>query len=232
MLDITPPALNCLGGKVLEFRDERGTVATYSVTATDVCSAVSLVATPPSGSLFPIGVTPVHVQATDGGSNSAQCSFTVTVLGAQGVKSNVLAQLIALRSRVILTKPFAQKFDAAIEHLANSHNPAYRIDQTHLQSRGGNAAMNEENLTVSKLWEIMESQKCPVDPAVLQGFIDRIVKCDRLLATISIQDAANAGLNARKIAQALAMVAKGDHEAAAGHYANAIEPCRAGRRPF
>ena len=55
----------------------------------------------------------------------------------------------------------------------------------------------------------MGSKKCPVDPAVLQGFIDRIVKCDRLLAIISIQDAAAAGLNPKKVAEDLAMVAKG-----------------------
>ena len=86
--------------------------------------------------------------------------------------------------------------------------------------------MNEEKLAANKLAEIMDSKECPVDPAVLQGFIDRIVKCDRLLAIISIQDAANAGLNAKKVAQDHAMVAKGDREAAAGHYANAIEHYR------
>ena len=224
--DTTPPVLACPSGKVLEFQDEKGTVATYSATATDTCSAVTLVLTPPSGSVFPIGVTPVQVQATDGWSNSVQCSFTVTVLGAQGVKSNVLAQLVALRSSVALTKPFAQAFDDAIQNLANSLNPAYWIDQTHLQPKGGNTAINEEKLTVSKLWEIMESRKRPIDAAVLQGFIDRIVKSDRLLAVISIQDAAKAGLNARKVAEALAMVARGDRAAASGHYANAIEDYR------
>src|ERR1035437_1525558 len=86
--------------------------------------------------------------------------------------------------------------------------------------------MNEEKLAAARLRKIMDSKKCSVDPAVLQGFIDRIVKCDRLLAVISIQDAAKTGLNARKIAEALAMVAKGDEEAAAGHYANAVEPYR------
>jgi hypothetical protein len=126
----------------------------------------------------------------------------------------------------MLTKPFAQKFEEAIHHLANSLNPAYWIDQTHLQLRGGNTAMNEEKLVVSELWEIIESRRCPIDRAVLQGMIDRIVKSDRLLAVISIQDAVRVGLNARKIGEALAMVAKGDREAAAGHYANAIEHYR------
>jgi hypothetical protein len=150
----------------------------------------------------------------------------VTVLGAQGVKSNVLAELIALRTSANPGQPFAQKFDAAIEHLADSLNRAYWMDQTHLQPKGGNTAMNEEKLAVSKLQEIMDSKECPVDPAVLQGFIDRIVKCDRLLAVVSIADAARAGLNPKKVAEDLAMVAKGDREADAGHYANAIEQYR------
>jgi len=187
---------------------------------------VSLAVTPPSGSVFPIGVTPVHAEATDGWGNRAQCSFTVTVLGAQGVKSNVLAELVALRTSANPGQAFAQKFDAAIEHLADSLNRAYWMDQTHLQPKGGNTAMNEEKLAVSKLQEIMDSKECPVDSAVLQGFIDRVVKCDRLLAVISIQDAERAGLNPRKVAEDLAMVAKGDREADAGHYANAIEHYR------
>jgi hypothetical protein len=231
--DRTPPLLTCPGEKVLEFQDETGAVATYSITATDLCSAVTLVAIPPSGSVFPIGTTSVSVQATDGSGNSAQCSFTVTVLGAQGVKSNVLAELVALRARVNPVQPFAQKFDHAIEQLACSLNPLYWIDQTHLRSKGGNTAMNEEKLSVNTLREIMDSKKCPVDPAVLQGFIDRIVKCDRLLAVISIQEAAQAGLDPKKVAQALESVAKGDREAAAGRYANAIEHYRnAWRHPL
>jgi uncharacterized protein len=154
------------------------------------------------------------------------------VLGAQGVKSNVLAELVALCARVKPVQPFAQKFDHAIEHLACSLNPLHWIDQTHLRSKGGNVAMNEEKLAANELREIMDSKKCPVDPAVLQGFIDRIVRCDRLLAVISIHEAAQAGLDPKKVAQALESVAKGDREGAAGHYANAIEHYRnAWRQP-
>jgi hypothetical protein len=226
VLDTTPPTIVCPASITLEFQDENGAVAPYVVTASDTCSSVSLVITPASGSVLPIGVAPVQATAMDGCTNLSQCAFTVTVLGAQGVKSNVLAELIALRSSVVLTEPFAQKFDDAIQHLQDSLNPAYWIDQTHLQSKGGNMAMNEEKLAANKLAEIMDSKDCPVAPAVLQGFIDRIVKCDRLLAVLSIQEAANAGLNPRKVEQDLAMVAKGDREADAGHYANAIEHYR------
>ena len=224
--EFQPLSLTCPPGVVVEFMDESGAVATFSAVAASSCSNVTMVYTPPSGSLFPIGVTPVLVQATDSCSNSAQCSFDVTVLGAQGVKSNVLEELVALQASADLSQPFAQKLDAAIAHLQNSLNPAYWIDQTHLQPKAGNTAMNEEKLAANTLDGIMSSKQCPVNPAVLQDFINRIVKSDRLLATISIKDAANAGLNAKKIAQDLAMVAKGDAEAAAGRYANAIEHYR------
>ena len=97
VLDTTPPAIVCPASMTLEFQDENGAVAPYVVTASDTCSSVSLAVTPASGSVFPIGVTPVQATAMDACTNVSQCAFTVTVLGAQGVKSNVLAELIALR---------------------------------------------------------------------------------------------------------------------------------------
>jgi len=226
MLDTTPPTIVCPPSMTLEFQDENGAAASYVVTASDMCSSVNLAVTPPSGSLFPIGVTAVQATATDGCTNASQCAFTVTVLGAQGVKSNVLAELVALRSSVPLTEPFAQKVDDAIQHLRDSLDPVYWINQTHLKPKLGNTAMNEEKLAANRLAEIMDSKQCPVEPALLQGFIDRIVRCDRLLAIISIQEAARAGLNPKKVAQDYAMVAKGDREAEVGHYANAIEHYR------
>jgi hypothetical protein len=182
--------------------------------------------TPPSGSWFPIGSTPVRVEAADACGNSNRCAFTVMVLGAEGVKSNVLAELTALRTSANPGQPLARKFDDAIGHLADSLAPANWIDQTHLHPKRGNPAMNDEKLAVNALCEIRDARNCPVDAAVLQGFIDRIVKCDRLLAIVCIREAAKAGMNPRKVAEDLAMVAKGDRDAAAGHYGNAIEHYR------
>jgi hypothetical protein len=77
---------------VVEAQTEAGAVVTYKAMVMDLCPEVATTFQPPSGSLFPIGVTPVMVEAVDGcSSNPAQCSFTVTVLGAEGTKSNVLA---------------------------------------------------------------------------------------------------------------------------------------------
>jgi len=226
VVDSTPPTIVCPPSQTVEAQDENGARVPFVVVASDTCSPVNIVVMPAPGSLFPIGTTPVQATAMDACSNTASCSFTVTVLGAQGVKSNVLAELTALRASTPLNDSFAEKFDYVILHLENSLNPAYWIDQTHLTPDGGNIALNEEKLAANMLDVIMSSKQCPVDPAILQGFINRIVWSDRLLAMISIQDAASAGLNPNKIAEDLEQVAKGDEEAEAGRYANAIEHYR------
>ncbi|MBL0102493.1 MAG: HYR domain-containing protein [Bacteroidetes bacterium] len=55
-----------------------GAIVNFSVTATDNCS-LSVVSTPASGSVFPIGTTTVTSVATDASGNTATCSFDVTV---------------------------------------------------------------------------------------------------------------------------------------------------------
>ncbi|HEY0548650.1 MAG TPA: HYR domain-containing protein, partial [Verrucomicrobiae bacterium] len=52
----------------------------FNVTATDNCSGVTVVSTPASGSVFPVGTTTVMATATDAAGNTATCSFTVTVV--------------------------------------------------------------------------------------------------------------------------------------------------------
>jgi hypothetical protein len=56
-----------------------GAVVTFSATGTDNCPGVSVVATPSSGSVFPVGTTTVNVVATDAAGRTSSCSFSVTV---------------------------------------------------------------------------------------------------------------------------------------------------------
>lgn len=57
-----------------------GAVVAFSPTAQDNCpDTLTTICSPASGSIFPIGNTTVICMARDLGSNSAQCSFTVTV---------------------------------------------------------------------------------------------------------------------------------------------------------
>jgi hypothetical protein len=57
-----------------------GAVVTFgNPTANDNCSGVTIVCSPASGSVFPVGTTTVTCRATDIGGNMATCSFPVTV---------------------------------------------------------------------------------------------------------------------------------------------------------
>src|ERR1041384_2670620 len=54
----------------------------FTTTASDNCPGLTVVCTPASGSIFPVGTTTVTCTATDASSNTATCSFTVTVFSA------------------------------------------------------------------------------------------------------------------------------------------------------
>jgi hypothetical protein len=56
-----------------------GATVNFVVTGGDGCSATTIVCTPPSGSFFSIGTTPVLCTATDECGNVTSCSFNVTV---------------------------------------------------------------------------------------------------------------------------------------------------------
>ncbi len=57
-------------------------VVSFTPVASTSCGTIiSLVSTPPSGSVFPLGTTTVTCTATDSQGQTASCTFTVTVLG-------------------------------------------------------------------------------------------------------------------------------------------------------
>ena len=68
-----------------------GAAVTFNPTATDNCTAVTVVASPASGSTFPVGTNTVKVTATDVAGNSSTGSFTITV-------NDVTAPTVATRT--------------------------------------------------------------------------------------------------------------------------------------
>ena len=75
------PVITVPSDLVVSATSAAGSIATFSATATDgtggPCTAV---ATPPSGSLFPIGTTTVNVTATNQFGNASSASFHITVV--------------------------------------------------------------------------------------------------------------------------------------------------------
>jgi len=227
VVDTKPPALVCPSNQLVEFASAAGARVNFTPQANDLCSTLVTVACePPSGSMFPIGTTEVHCVATDVAGNSASCSFQVAVLGARGVKSNVLAELIASRDNPALPR-VPEGLNDAINWLTASLASSYWIDQTHVTRRDGETVFHDERAAVHALW--MNHRESPALPkAVWEGWIARIVKADRLLAVVAIQDAANAGVRPEHLVEAQRDVAQGDddvvhrrYQAAIDHYRNA-----------
>ena len=79
--DTAKPVVNCpLDIEVPNDSGEYGAVVNFDLSATDNCPDVAVSANPPSGTLFPIGATPVEVIAADVVGNADTCYFNVTVM--------------------------------------------------------------------------------------------------------------------------------------------------------
>jgi hypothetical protein len=83
--DAQPPVITCPANQTAVTGTLGGTTAvvTYPApTASDNCPGVTAACSPPSGSTFTVGVTTVTCTATDMSSNTATCSFTVSIFNA------------------------------------------------------------------------------------------------------------------------------------------------------
>ncbi|MBI3851275.1 MAG: HYR domain-containing protein [Verrucomicrobia bacterium] len=83
--DTERPAITCPANLVVSTDPGQcSAVVNYPLpAASDHCPGVTVVSTPPSGSVFQKGTTLVNCTATDASGNSASCSFTVTVVDAE-----------------------------------------------------------------------------------------------------------------------------------------------------
>jgi hypothetical protein len=82
VVDTQAPTITCPANIItntVNAGDASVAVTFAAPTAADNCSGVSVACVPPSGSMFPRGVTTVNCTATDASNNQANCSFTVRV---------------------------------------------------------------------------------------------------------------------------------------------------------
>lgn len=78
--DVTPPTLSVPADIAVSNDPSKcGAIVSFAVTASDNCSGVSVVSSPASGSLFPLGSTVVTTTATDAAGLTTTKTFTVTV---------------------------------------------------------------------------------------------------------------------------------------------------------
>jgi microsomal dipeptidase-like Zn-dependent dipeptidase len=80
--DTTPPSIAAPAQVATNCATAAGARVEFSVDVSDNCdSGPQLLCTPPSGSLFPIGITPVQCVATDAAGNASTNNFVVNVSG-------------------------------------------------------------------------------------------------------------------------------------------------------
>jgi hypothetical protein len=90
--DTEAPSFGTPANVTVNATSPTGAVVNYALpAASDNAPGMTVACTPPPGSTFPAGTTPVTCTATDGSGNTANSSFTVTVIGA----GELLAQLRA-----------------------------------------------------------------------------------------------------------------------------------------
>jgi hypothetical protein len=81
LVDTTPPVITVPASFSRNTQDPSGTTVTYSASANDnVDGPLPVSCSPSSGSKFPVGQTTVTCSATDSHGNTAQKSFTITVV--------------------------------------------------------------------------------------------------------------------------------------------------------
>jgi hypothetical protein len=110
--------------------------------------------------------------------------------------------------------------------LSSSLQPGIWLDQTHLTRRQGELAFNEESAAVQELLLLLKGGHPSLSPTLVQGFIDRIVKADRLLAVVAINDALAAGADPAKLARAREELALGDDDITQAQYQSGIDHYR------
>jgi hypothetical protein len=141
------------------------------------------------------------------------------------IKQEVLEKLIALRAPVT-DKQDGKKLDDAIGHLSASVAPALWIDPSHPQPKSGATVFREEKDAVNKLDGLIGDKHSTISGATLQGFINRLVQADEVLALTGIIDALSAHVDAKKIAQANQELTNGNVQATKGKPESAIEQYR------
>jgi hypothetical protein len=223
--DSEPPAIVCPADLAHEFEKRTGATVSFSPGVSDNCPNVSVMCVPASGSVFSIGTTLVQCTATDSSSNRSGGAFAVTVVGARGVKRDVLHELLALRSQTNSHQD-REKLRHAIGDLNESLVLAFWQDETHVVPRRANRVFEEEQQAVHMLLELVEAKESGIDESLLTQATHRLVKADRLLAEVAIMETTAVGANPYGLNRCWQTLKEGDALAAHNKCQQAIEHYR------
>ena len=222
VVDTTPPSISCPAPAKVDASGPSGATVSFTPLASDSLPGVSASCVPPSGSLFRIGTTTVLCTAKDASSNTAHCSFTVTVDAPRAVMESVLSDLNALRGTVS-DKLDGNKLDDAIDHLAKAVEDRVWRDASHPDEKKGDKAFDEAKEAAKKLLELVKDKHTTLSDATLQGFAGRLAGAGRVTAQIAVVEAVARGGEPKKIDKAREEITKGDAENAKSKPGDALD---------
>jgi hypothetical protein len=101
-----------------------GAVVDFQVIASDNVAVSALSCTTPSGSRFPIAVTPVECTASDAAGNSTKAHFDVTVYDAPTQMSNLIQYVLGLGLPSGTTNPLVNQLQTAFGQFGGDNHVA------------------------------------------------------------------------------------------------------------
>jgi HYR domain len=127
--DATPPVLVVPTDVAVDALTPAGAAVVYEATASDALDPAPAVScSPPSGSVFPIGTTPVTCTATDVAGNVSSATFAVSVRGAAAQIAELESSVKAAGLPHGLEVALVAKLDAAASALAAGHGPCPHLE--------------------------------------------------------------------------------------------------------
>jgi DNA/RNA endonuclease G (NUC1) len=168
-----------------------------------------------SGSAYAFNVT-----VTDGVAPTS-VPIAVNAVGPLQIERDVLDRVRVLRNATH-DRSDRKSLDDVIDDLTEAVLAKYWDDAAHLDPRKGDRVFDENEEAVRELAKLERECHRRIPDALLQGFIDDLVRATRLLAETAISDAIAAHGDARDIAKAREDLADGNRDAARGRADDAI----------
>ena len=155
------------------------------------------------------------------GVTTTSVAIAVNSIGPLQIERDVLARIKALRNATH-DRSDRKSLDDVIEDLTEAVQAKYWDDAAHLDARRGDKVFDEDEQAVRELARLARECHSRIPDALLQGFIDDLVRATRLLAETAIADAISAHGDRRDIAKAKDDLEEGNRDAARGRSDDAI----------